>query len=77
MAEIVEEERHSADELRFLRKRIVLIAMDGSKHSEYAFRCKNSFFTFSTFLLKPYPYTRSHVHVCNTRFTLMLIETAE
>lgn len=31
------EERHSADELKFRRKRKVLIAVDGSKHSDEAF----------------------------------------
>ena len=25
----------------FKKKRTVMIAMDGSKHSEYAFKCKN------------------------------------
>ena len=34
-------------------KRTVLIAMDGSKHSEHAFKCKSSFLhiTFSTCIL--------------------------
>lgn len=36
MAEV--EESHSADKLRFLRRRTVMLAMDGSKHSQYAFQ---------------------------------------